>query len=115
MAIAQASPSLMALQVALQTNMTSAAPTTDSNAHSLDTSPLDTTALSLALTALVDKLRNFDMDAVRLMAALKHQFGAAIQAQTSYSLKPLEEAIDALDFELAKERCQTLHTLTKDT
>ena len=114
-AIAQASPSLMALQVALQTNMASAAPTTDPNAHSPDTSPLDTTALSLALTALADKLRNFDMDAVRLMAALKHQFGAAIQAQTSYSLKPLEEAIDALDFELAKERCQTLHTLTKDT
>jgi HPt (histidine-containing phosphotransfer) domain-containing protein len=111
MAIAQASPGLMALQTALQANMASAS----ANAPAPDTPLLDTAALALALTELANKLHNFDMDAVQLMATLKHRFGTAIQAQTSHSLKPLEEAIDALDFAQAKGLCQTLHTLTKDT
>ena len=117
-AIALAGPPLDTLLKALLMALAaspSASPTMTTSAIPIPIPPLDTTALAQALDALADKLRNFDMDAVQLMVTLKHQFGAAIQAQTSYSLKPLEEAIDALDFELAKERCQTLLTLTKDT
>ncbi len=125
-AIAQATPNLIALQVAMQTRLadsTTQAPLSDTtpvesggtaSAAAADTAkPLDSASLSLSLTALVDKLCNFDMDAVQLMASLKRQFGAAIQAQTSLTLEPLEAAIDALDFEQAQAHCRTLLTLTE--
>ena len=118
-AIAQASPSLIALQAALQPATTApAAATASANGNQGPAPalpPLDTTALALALTTLIEKLHNFDMDAVQVMVTLKQQFGAALQAQTSHSLKPLEDAIDALDFEQAQALCHTLLTLTQDT
>ena len=108
-AIAQARPSLIALHAALQATLQPA-----TKPAATTTPPLDTAALALLLTAMTEKLRNFDMDAVQLMATLKQQFGAALQGQTGQSLKPLDDAIEALDFEQARALCHTLLTMTQD-
>jgi two-component system sensor histidine kinase/response regulator len=91
-AIAAASPGLAELLQALQfVPAPEAVPTTN----------WDAPALRPALQALARLLGNADMAATDAMDALKRQFGAALGAR----LRPMDEAIDALDFERALGLC----------
>ncbi len=71
------------------------------------TMPLDTGAALAALRAITTQLQNADMAATDTMIGLMQRFGGSLGKQ----LKPMDEAISALDFERARCLC---HELTNE-
>ena len=102
-AIATAGPGLAALLAALQA-VQAAGAGPGAVPGTAPATTLDTHALQTLLRAMAGQLRNADMAATDAMAELQRQFGAALGEQ----LRPMDEAIDALDFERALSLCNAL-------
>ena len=106
-AIATARPGLAALLQALQAEQAAdagpAMPSGDAPGMPVATA-LDTHALQTLLQAMAGQLRNADMAATDAMAELQRQFGDTLGEQ----LQPMNEAIEALDFERALGLCNAL-------
>ncbi len=96
-AMSDSAPSLSFLLHALESELAAFAP-------ALAEKPFDAAAFDVALLALVTQLRQADMGATRSMQEVRIRFGAALGER----LRPLEEAIDGLDFRRALALCDTL-------
>jgi hypothetical protein len=94
-AIAAAGPGLAQVQRELE-----AVPAPDP----ADMPVLDRAEFQAALHALAEQLRQADMAATDAMEALQRHFGGAL----GEALHPLDDAIGALDFELALQLCLRL-------
>ncbi|MBL0124651.1 MAG: hypothetical protein IPP88_18650 [Betaproteobacteria bacterium] len=77
---------------------------TDSPPATTATTPLDVDTALIALHSMHEQLRNADMAATDSMAALQRQFGSNLCAQ----LRPMEDAVGALDFDGALRFCKEL-------
>jgi PAS domain S-box-containing protein len=105
-AITAAAPGLAALLQALL-----AADPATPVPHSIAATPIDPHALLTALHTMETQLRNSDMAAADTMEQLQRQFGNALAEQ----LLPLDEAIAALDFDLALRLCTELIPHSEET